>query len=116
MDRIVLYHNPACGKSRATLDILRARGLAFDLVEYLNTPLTEAALRAMLDELDEPPAALVRNDGNFRKLALDAADYTTADAVVGLLLAHPELMQRPVVARGGRAVIARPPEKLEALL
>jgi arsenate reductase len=57
----------------------------------------------------------VRHDKRFAELGLKAADYTTPATVVKLLLAHPELMQRPIAIRAGRAVIARPPEKLEAL-
>jgi arsenate reductase (glutaredoxin) len=66
--------------------------------------------------LEGPVADLVRKDKRFKELGLDAADYTSKKAVVGLLLEHPELMQRPIVIRGKRAIIARPPEKLEALL
>lgn len=115
-DRIVIYHNPACSKSRGALAILRQRNAEFDTVEYLRAPLTEQGVRRILSLLDEPPAELVRKDANFRALDLIAADYLTADAVAKLLAAHPELMQRPVVVRGERAVIARPSEKVEALL
>ncbi len=65
--------------------------------------------------LESPPADLVRKDKRFEELKLKAEDYTTPGKVVALLLAHPELMQRPIVVRGKRAVIARPPEKLDAL-
>ncbi len=66
--------------------------------------------------IDDPPAELVRKDKNFKDLGLNAGDYTTEDAVIALLLEHPRLMQRPVVVRGDRAVIARPSDKVEALL
>ena len=66
--------------------------------------------------IEDPPAELVRKDKNFKDLGLDAGDYTTEDAVVALLLEHPILMQRPVVVRGRRAVIARPSAKVESLL
>jgi arsenate reductase len=59
---------------------------------------------------------LVRNDKRFAELGLKAGDYVTKEAVIELLLKHPELMQRPIVMRAGRAIIARPPEKLLALL
>ena len=116
MQRIVLYHNPACSKSRGAKEILSERDVEFDVVEYLKTPLDEADLRRILKLVDDPPAELVRKDGNFRELGLKSADYTTEDAVVELLLEHPKLMQRPVVLRGERAVIARPSEKVEELL
>jgi len=63
-----------------------------------------------------PPADLVRKDKRFKELELDPANYQTGDQVIDLLVAHPELMQRPVVVRGDRAIIARPGEKVVELL
>lgn len=116
MERVVLYHNPACSKSRGAKAILEALDVDFDIVEYLKTPLGEAELRRILDLVDDLPAELVRRDANFRMLGLNAGDYTTEDAVVDLLLRHPGLMQRPVAVRGERAVIACPSERVEELL
>ncbi|MYD99633.1 MAG: arsenate reductase (glutaredoxin) [Gammaproteobacteria bacterium] len=116
MARVVLYHNPACSKSRGAKQILTERGIDFDTVEYLKTPLDEAELRRILETIDDPPAELVRKDANFRELGLSAANYVTADAVVALLLEHPRLMQRPVVLRGDQGVIGRPSEKVEDLI
>lgn len=70
----------------------------------------------ILDLLADPPADLVRKDKRFAELGLRADDYVERKSVVGLLLAHPELMQRPIVVRGSRAVIARPSEKVLDLL
>lgn len=66
--------------------------------------------------LEGPPADLVRKDKRFSELGLKAEDYVDKQKIVALLLRHPALMQRPIVIRGDRAVIARPPEKLTALL
>ena len=96
--------------------ILRERGVEFDVVEYLKTPLDRAGLERILDAVPDPPADLVRKDKRFTELGLRAEDYTTRDAVITLLLAHPELMQRPIVFRGARAMIARPAEKVLDLL
>ena len=115
-ERIVIYHNPACSKSRGALEILRERGAEFDVVEYLKTPLAKAGLEKVLGLIEDAPAELVRKDKDFKDLGLDAGDYTIQDAVVRLLSEHPKLMQRPVVVRGDRAVIARPSEKVEELL
>ena len=116
MERVTIYHNPVCGKSRGALDILRERAVACDVVEYLKQPLDRATLERILDLLPDPPAALVRKDKRFAELGLDAADYTSRQAVIDLLLAHPELMERPVIIRGERAVIARPSEKVLEVL
>jgi arsenate reductase len=115
-DQLVLYHNPRCSKSRQAEAILTDRAAPFDTVRYLDTPLTEAELLGLLDILDDPPASLVRKDPHFKDLGLNAADYTDRESVAALLAEHPSLMERPVVARGDRAVIGRPPERIEELL
>jgi arsenate reductase len=76
---------------------------------------TRERLEKIIDVLDGPVTDLVRKDKRFKELGLNPADYTDKK-IVALLLKHPELMQRPIVIRGNRAIIARPPEKLEALL
>ncbi len=116
MERLTVYHNPVCGKSRGALDILAQRGVACEVVEYLKTPLDRATLERILALLAGPPAELVRKDKRFKELGLNEQDYVTRDDVVRLLLAHPELMERPVVLRGQRAVIARPSERVLELL
>lgn len=116
MTSVTIYHNPRCSKSRGALEILDRKGVEHEVVEYLERHPSRADLEHILDLLPGEPAELVRQDKRFRELGLDPADYQGADAVVQLLLAHPELMERPVVIRGDRAVIARPPEKLEELL
>jgi arsenate reductase (glutaredoxin) len=97
-------------------EILRDRGVEFDVVEYLKQPLDRAGLERILDAIPDAPDALVRKDKRFAELGLRADDYVQRDVVVRLLLAHPELMQRPIVFRGSRALIARPSEKVLELL
>ena len=116
MADVTIYHNPVCGKSRGALDILGERGVACDIVEYLKTPPDRATLERFLRLLAGPPADLVRKDKRFKELGLDAADYTSREQVIDLLLEHPELMERPVVIRGERAVIARPSELVLEIL
>jgi arsenate reductase len=116
MARLTVYHNPACSKSRGALDILSERGVAHDVVEYLKQPLGRAGVERVLGLLGGPPGDLVRKDKRFAELGLRAEDYTTREQVAALLVAHPELMERPVVVHGGRAVIARPSERVLELL
>jgi arsenate reductase (glutaredoxin) len=98
------------------MEMLRGRDVEFDIIEYLKKPPTREALEKIIDMLEGPIADLVRKDKRFKELGLSENDYAEKKAVVALLLEHPELMQRPIVIRGKRAVIARPPEKLAKLL
>lgn len=116
METVTIYHNPACSRSRGALAILEERKVPHRVVEYLRAPLDRATLASVLDKLPEEPAELVRKDKRFAELGLDATRYTTREAVIELLSEHPELMQRPVVVRGERAVIARPSEKVLEIL
>jgi arsenate reductase len=116
MEDVTIYHNPVCGKSRGALDILRQRGIAPEVIEYLKSPPDRATLNRILDLLGGTPADLVRKDKRFKELGLNESDYQTREQVVAVLLQHPELMERPVVIRGGRAVIARPSERVNDIL
>lgn len=95
---------------------MRERGVEFDAIEYLKTPLDRAGLERIMDMLSNPPADLVRKDKNFEALRLDANNYVTREAVIDLLLQHPVLMQRPIIIKGKKAVLARPSEKVLELL
>jgi arsenate reductase len=116
MERIILYHNPACGHSRGAMAMLGERGVEFETIEYLKNHPTRETLEKIIDMLDGPVADMVRKDKRFKELGLNPDDYVQKKPVVALLLEHPELMQRPIVIRGKRAIIARPPEKLVTLL
>ena len=96
--------------------MLRARDVEFDIIEYLKNHPTRETLEKIVDMLEVPAAELVRKDKRFKELGLNPDDYADKKSVVALLLEHPELMQRPIVIRGKRAIIARPPEKLTSLL
>ena len=97
------------------MDILRERNVEFDVIEYIKTPPTEAELRAFLVLLDVEPAEMFHS-GAFSKLNRSLDDFKTLDDVVKLLLEHPEVMNRPICIRKGKAVIARPAELVEGIL
>lgn len=86
------------------------------MTEYLKNPLSRTDFERFLTLLPNPAADLVRKDKRFKALELNEADYTTPETVIAVLLEHPELMQRPVIIRGQRAVLARPGEMVEELL
>lgn len=113
MAEVTIFHNPRCSTSRYALEVLDAAGVDHEVVLYLRNPPSADELRSLLDRLEDPPADLVRKDDRFQELGLDAADYVEAEAVVALLVEHPELLQRPVLVRGDRALIGRPKDRVE---
>lgn len=115
MDTTIL-HNPRCSTSRAALASAEEAGVDVSVRPYLANPLDEADLRDLVAKLEDPVTDLVRRDPNFARAGLTEADVETADQVVAVLVAHPELLQRPVLVRGERAIIGRPKERVAAFL
>lgn len=116
MSDVTILHNTACSTSRAAMDRIAEAGTDVEVVEYLKKPLDAAALGALLDKLEDPATDLVRRDAYFTELGLTDADIATRAQVVEVLLAHPRLMQRPVLVKGDRAIIGRPKERVAAFL
>jgi arsenate reductase (glutaredoxin) len=112
---LTIYHNPRCGKSRAALAILEEKGLEFNTVEYLKTPPAKEELRAIVKKLGIKPEALLRKGEDIYKEKF-AGSLLSDDQWLDALAKHPILMERPIVVRGERAVIGRPPEKVLELL
>jgi arsenate reductase len=106
-----IYHNPRCSKSRAAHALLLERGLAPEVVLYLETPPTRAELRALLKKLGLKPLEIIRKGEDvFRQHY--AGRELTDDQWLDALVAHPILLERPIVVRGDRAVVGRPTEKV----
>jgi arsenate reductase len=117
MEPLTVYLHPSCSKSAAAGALLDSRGADFVAVDYVQSPPGAETIGHIVDMLEGAPAELVRvDDARFAELGLDAADVGDRDSVIAVLMAHPDLMQRPVVVGGGRAIVARPPELLLALL
>jgi arsenate reductase len=115
-ERITVYQKPTCTKCRSTLKILRERGAEFDSVNYYETPLTANQLRDLVKKLGISPRELLRKDEQvYRDLNL-ARREVSDDELIELMVANPDLIQRPIVVRGNKAVLGRPPESVEELL
>lgn len=112
---ITIYHNPRCGKSRAALALLEERGVAPTVVEYLKTPLDAPALTELVKRLGIDAEQLIRKGEDVFK-AHYAGKPLSEEQCIQALADHPILMERPVIVRGARAVIGRPPEKALELL
>jgi arsenate reductase (glutaredoxin) len=112
---IQIYHNPRCTKSRATLALLHDRGIEPEVIEYLQTPPTAARLREVVRKLGLKPEQLVRKAEEIYKTHY--AGKTLSDAQwIDAMIAHPVLIERPIVVVGDKAAIGRPPENVLPLL
>lgn len=118
MADVVIFHNPNCSTSKFAVSLAADLGVEVEERRYLlkaQRPTVEE-LAVLVDELEDPATDLVRRDANFSKLGLSDADVATADQVVAVLGEHPELLQRPVIVKGGRAIIGRPKDRVEPFL
>lgn len=111
---VTIYHNPRCSKSRETLALLEARGAAPRIVEYLKTPPDKAELQRLLKLLGMTPRQLLRAK-EAKEAGLDRPDLSD-DALIAGMVAHPAVIERPIVVKGERAALGRPPEAVLKIL
>ena len=115
MSDVTIYHNPRCSKSRITLALLEENGLSPDVVLYLENPPDVQDITGLLDKLGMTAGQLVRRGEEAYKacgLSQDAGD----DQIIAAMAEHPKLIERPIVVKGDKAVLGRPPENVLALL
>ncbi|RTL40234.1 MAG: arsenate reductase (glutaredoxin) [Rhodocyclaceae bacterium] len=110
-ETVRVYHNARCSKSRSACTLLQEKGVALEIVEYLKTPPSRAELAELVRKLGVPAESIVRTGEDIYK-----SDYKgralSEDEWLDALVAHPILIERPIVVCGERAVVGRPPEKV----
>jgi arsenate reductase (glutaredoxin) len=114
-DDLTVWFNPSCSKCRGARDLLDERDVSCELVRYLEETPSRAELERVLGLLgsNDPRAMMRRGEPIYNELRLADADR---EALLDAMVAYPILIERPIVIKGDRAVIARPPEKLLELL
>lgn len=116
MTDMIIYHNPACGTSRNALAMIRNAGIEPHVVEYLKTPPSRALLESMLARAGMTPRALLREKGTpYAELGLGNADLTDAH-LIDAMMAHPELINRPLVVSPLGVKLCRPSEEVLDLI
>ncbi len=115
-EKLTVYQKPTCSKCRTTLSLLKERGVDFQAINYYENPLTEAELRVLLKKLGLTAREILRKDEPLaRELGLAKGNFSE-EKLLALMAKHPDLIQRPIVVSGDRAVLGRPPENVEKLL
>jgi arsenate reductase len=115
-EKVTIYHNPRCSKSRATLELLRKQGIEPTIVEYLKNPPSQAELSRILDLLGMAPRELMRSkEAEYREQDLGNPALKKKDLVKAM---HdtPKLIERPIVLANGKAALGRPPEQVLEIL
>jgi len=119
-DTVIIYEKPTCSTCNAAMALLRDMGVQFEKVDYYEAPLTEEKLAELVRKMDITPRELLRTHEPIYKelgLADRLKDGSVTDSeLIALMVAHPDLMQRPIVEKGDRAVLGRPVENLKQLI
>ena len=112
---ITMYHNPRWSKSRKTLQLLRDNGHEPKIIEYLKTPLNMIELREICYVLQLRPSDIIRK-GEKEYKELNISNLDRDEELFEELVKHPKLMERPIVIKGEKGIIGRPPENVQKLL
>ncbi|RFN58384.1 arsenate reductase (glutaredoxin) [Marixanthomonas ophiurae] len=110
-----IYHNPRCSKSRQTLQLLEDKKEELDIVKYLEQPPTKAELKRILELLNIKPIALVRKNEQIWKDNFKGKEVSQ-DEIIDAMIKNPKLIERPIVVKGNKATIGRPPENVLTIL
>ena len=115
-DNLVIYEKPTCTKCREMNRFLHDNGVDFSKVNYYIEPLTRKKLTELLGKMKLTPRDILRtSEPIYRELGLGKGEFTD-DKIISLMIKHPDLIQRPIVERGNRAVLGRPTENVKSLL
>lgn len=115
MTQVTIYHNPRCSKSRQTLTLLQENGVEPTVVEYLKTPPNAAELQSLLSKLGMSADELLRKKETLYK-ELGLAGVNDDEALIAAMINNPKLIERPIVVKGDKAAIGRPPESVLGIL
>ncbi|WP_430814284.1 arsenate reductase (glutaredoxin) [Carboxylicivirga sp. RSCT41] len=112
---IKILHNPRCSKSRAGVTLLEEKGLEFEIIKYLDDPLTPEELGSVIEKLGIRPLELIRKNEAVYKDEFADKELSDEEWILAML-EHPRLIERPIIVNGDKAVIGRPAEAIESIL
>jgi arsenate reductase len=115
-EKIIVYEKPTCTKCREVNKLLQERGVDFQKINYYEQPISEKKLRELVAKMKISPKDMIRKtESIYKKLQLSKGSPTDDD-LIKLMAKYPDLMQRPIVEKGAKAVLGRPVENVEELL
>lgn len=115
MSKITVYEKPTCTTCRKVVKALEENGVNFIKVNYFIEPFTKARLKTLLKKMGMKPSELLRTrEKEYKELDLKNRDYSEEE-ILNLMVENPNLVQRPIIEKGDKAILARPPEKIREL-
>ena len=116
MEKTTIYHKQTCSKSRQGLKYLQEKGVEFDVVKYYDTPLSKNKLKSLLKKMDMKPIELLRKkEKAYKEIDFKNKNYTN-DQIIEFMIKDPSLMERPIIEKGDKAVVARPTKRIDEVV
>jgi len=116
MSNFIIYHNPRCSKSRQTLEILNQQDVSTEVVLYLENPPSTEEIASILQKLGLDPRDVIRKgEEEYKRLNLKDQSLTENE-LIAFMSENPKLIERPIVIKGNKAVIGRPPENVLSII
>lgn len=116
MTDIKIYHKPTCSTSRKGLKYLEEKGVEFDVIKYYDTPFTKNKLKTLIKKMGMKADELLRKrEKAYKELDFKNKNYTQAE-VIEFMVNNPNLIERPIIEKGNKAVLARPTERIDEVI
>jgi arsenate reductase (glutaredoxin) len=116
MSTVTIYQKPTCTTCRQTMSILKERGIDFNAINYYVDPIPKKKLKELLGKMRLSPKEVLRTKEPIYKALKLSRNNLPEDDLIDLIVKHPDLLQRPIVEKGPRAILARPAEKIREIL
>ena len=115
MNKLTVYEKPTCTTCRKVAKVFSEQGIEFEKVNYYIKPFSKSLLKNLLNKMQMKPSELLRKNEDVYKKLKSKIGKLNEDEILNLMIDNPDLIQRPIVEKGKRAILARPPERIKEL-
>jgi|SRR5690606_19597874 len=115
MSKITVYEKPTCTTCRKVAKAFSDQGIDFQKVNYYSEPFNKTLLKSLLSKMKMKPSELIRTKDDAYKKLKSKIDKLSEEEIIDLMIKNPDLIQRPIVEKGNKAILARPPERISEL-
>jgi arsenate reductase len=116
MDKIIVYEKPTCTTCRKVAKAFSEQGIDFAKVNYYIEPFSKSLLKSLLKKMQMKPSDLLRKNESIYKKLKAKFEKLNEDEIINLMIKNPDLIQRPIVEKGKKAILARPPERIKEII